>query len=87
MRSLFLLAASAVSLAACSSGSPAPAGSTAAAPVAARPARSASDSRVRTLRGTVPPELAANARTLNAPATTLAALRGRVVFVQFAFPT
>jgi hypothetical protein len=50
-------------------------------------ARSTADSRVRSFRGQVPPELAPDARWLNAPRATLASLRGRVVFVQFAFPT
>jgi len=37
--------------------------------------------------GQAPPEFAEDVRWLNAPPTTLAALRGRAVFVQFAFPT
>ncbi len=45
------------------------------------------DSRVRTYRGRTPPELAADARWLNAPPSSLAGLRGRVVYLQFAFPT
>jgi hypothetical protein len=35
----------------------------------------------------VPPAFAPDARWLNAPPATLASLRGRVLFVQFAFPT
>jgi len=50
--------------------------------------RSTSDPRVRSLRGTTPPALPANGTWLNARGpTSLAALRGRVVYVQFAFPT
>lgn len=45
------------------------------------------DSRVRTFRGRTPPELASDARWLNAPPSSLAGLRGRVVYLQFAFPT
>jgi hypothetical protein len=41
----------------------------------------------RPLRGQAPPEMTGDVRWLNAPATTLAGLRGKVVFVQFAFPT
>jgi hypothetical protein len=48
---------------------------------------STDDARVRTFRGTVPPEIPADARFLNAPPATLATLRGRVVLLQFAFPT
>jgi hypothetical protein len=54
---------------------------------ASSPARSTSDARVRSFRGQVPPEIAPDARWLNAPPRTLASLRGRVVYVQFAFPT
>jgi hypothetical protein len=49
--------------------------------------QSAADPRVKSLKGQPPPEFAGDARWLNAPATSLAALRGKVVFVQFAFPT
>jgi hypothetical protein len=45
------------------------------------------DSRVAPLRGLPPHEFSGDVRWLNAPATTLAALRGKVVFLQFAFPT
>jgi hypothetical protein len=48
---------------------------------------STTDSRVRSFRGQAPPELSPDARSLNAPPATLASLRGRVVYVQFAFPT
>jgi hypothetical protein len=61
-----------VMLAACSSGAA---------------TRGVSDARVRSFVGQAPPELAADARWLNAPPSTLAGLRGRVVFLQFAFPT
>jgi hypothetical protein len=57
------------------------------APPSGGRAASTDDPRVRSFQGQVPPELSADVRWLNAPASTLAALRGRVVFVQFAFPT
>jgi hypothetical protein len=72
MRRLLVLAVAGLSLAACSSSGA---------------ARSTSDSRVRSFLGRIPPDLAPDARALNATPTTLAALRGRVVYVQFAFPT
>jgi len=50
-------------------------------------APSTSDARVAKRVGQAPPELGSDLRWLNAPPTTLAALRGRVVYVQFAFPT
>jgi hypothetical protein len=75
MRPPFPLAIGALLLSACTSGA------------GVGGARSTDDARVRSLRGQVPPELAADARWLGAPPTSLAALRGRVVFVQFAFPT
>jgi hypothetical protein len=59
-------------------------------PSATRPSpggRSTADARVRSFAGRVPPELAPDARWLGAPPSSLAALRGRVVYVQFAFPT
>jgi hypothetical protein len=49
--------------------------------------RSTEDPRVRSLRGQVPPELAGDVMWSNSPPTSLAGLRGRVVYVQFAFPT
>jgi hypothetical protein len=50
--------------------------------------RSTSDPRVRSFAGQVPPALAADGTWLNVAApTSLAAQRGRVVYVQFAFPT
>ncbi len=49
--------------------------------------RPPTDARVLSLLGQVPPELDAGARWLNVPPSSLAALRGRVVFLQFAFPT
>jgi len=58
-----------------------------AAPREGAPGRSTDDARVRRLVGTVPPELAADARWIQGSGTTLAALRGRVAYVQFAFPT
>jgi len=50
--------------------------------------RSASDARVQSFLGQAPPD-AFTAGTWVGPAgpTSLAALRGRVVYVQFAFPT
>jgi hypothetical protein len=72
MRGSSLLVLAAATLAACTSGGP---------------ARSPTDARVRSYQGTVPPEVSPDARTLNAEPATLAALRGRVVYVQFAFPT
>jgi hypothetical protein len=49
--------------------------------------RSTADPRVRSFMGQVPPELAGGARLNAAAPPSLAALRGRVVYVQFAFPT
>ncbi len=72
MRNLSLLFAMALACAACAS----PDGG-----------RSTLDARVQTFRGRTPPELSADVRWLNAPPSTLSALRGRVVYVQFAFPT
>ncbi len=72
MRNPLTLAVLALLLAACASPSGGP---------------STLDSRVRSFRGRTPPELAADARWLNAPPSTLSALRGRVVYLQFAFPT
>jgi len=71
MRPIPLLFLSAV-LAGCTSGGSAP--STASPPASQR-------------AGQAPPEFADDVRWLNAPPTTLAGLRGRAVFVQFAFPT
>ncbi len=47
----------------------------------------AKNARVRSFLGRMPPEIAPDARWLDAPPSSLAALRGRVVYVQFAFPT
>ena len=61
------------------------------APTGTRPtapgASEARDARVRSFLGRVPPEIAPDARWIGAPAASLAALRGRVVYLQFAFPT
>jgi hypothetical protein len=73
MRRLAVLALGTLLLAGCSSP--------------AAPRGGGSDPRVLSLMGQTPPEVAPDARWLNAPPTTLAGLRGRVVFVQFAFPT
>jgi hypothetical protein len=77
-----------LSVVACSSGGPPPpppGGATVAAtPV---PGRRTSDPRVRSFLGRPPPELSSDARWLNAAPSSLAAMKGRVVFVQFAFPT
>lgn len=45
------------------------------------------DSRVPKRVAQTLPEFAPEARWLNAPPASLASLRGRVLFVQFAFPT
>ena len=45
------------------------------------------DARVRSFLGQAPPDLAAEARWLRTAPTSLAAHRGQVVFLQFAFPT
>ncbi len=45
------------------------------------------DPRVLALLGQTPPEVPADVRWLNGQPASLAALRGRVVFLQFAFPT
>jgi hypothetical protein len=75
-----LLVLACIVAAGCSSGGPSPASSRSGAP-------RASDSRVKPLRGQPPPEFTSDVRWLDTPPTTLAALRGKVVFVQFAFPT
>ncbi|MHC5010205.1 MAG: hypothetical protein ACYTG6_04545 [Planctomycetota bacterium] len=50
--------------------------------------RSTSDDRVRSFMGEVPPELPSTGTWTNVgQPTSLAALRGRVVYLQFAFPT
>jgi hypothetical protein len=49
--------------------------------------RPTTDSRVHSLQGRAPPEFTPDARWLNAPPASLASMRGRVLFVQFAFPT
>lgn len=49
--------------------------------------RASTDARVHSFFGQAPPEIAADVRWLNAQPASLAALGGRVVFVQFAFPT
>ena len=57
-------------------------------PAVPRAARSTDDPRVQSFEGKPPPDLAIDAMWLNAPATSsLAAMRGRVVYLQFAFPT
>jgi hypothetical protein len=84
-----LAAGAALVLAACSS----PSGGGGATAQATRPspgrspAPSTSDSRVRSFLGRPPPEIAPDARWLDGPPAPLASLRGRVVYVQFAFPT
>lgn len=79
----FLLGA--LLLAACSNASaPAPGPASAAAPAG----RSTSDSRVQSFLGRTPPDaFTGGAWVGRAGPTSLAALRGRVVYVQFAFPT
>ena len=67
----------ALPLAGCASGSSG--SSSAASP--------STDARVRSFLGQAPPDLAAEARWLRTPPTSLAAHRGQVVFLQFAFPT
>lgn len=49
--------------------------------------RASTDARVHSFFGQAPPEIAADVRWLNAQPISLAALGGRVVFLQFAFPT
>jgi len=49
--------------------------------------QASTDARVHSFFGQTPPEIAADVRWLNAQPASLAALVGRVVFVQFAFPT
>jgi hypothetical protein len=61
-----------------SSGADAPAGDS---------GRSTSDPRVRSFLGQVPPELGADLRWVMRAPAPLASLQGRVVFLQFAFPT
>jgi hypothetical protein len=85
MRTIGVLAFAAAVAAGCSSGGPS-GGAAGGAPSAAASQRAA-DPRVRPLRGQAPPEFTSDVRWLNAPATPLAGLRGRAVFVQFAFPT
>ena len=48
--------------------------------------RSTSDARVRSFRGQTPPELPTDGVWLGGGGS-LASLRGRVVYVQFTFPT
>ena len=56
-------------------------------PRAATGGRSTTDSRVKSYMGQVPPDVFQNGTWVSrAGETSLAALRGRVVFVQFAFP-
>jgi hypothetical protein len=83
-----LAAGAALLLAACSSPSGG-GGATAQAtrPSPGRSAPSTSDSRVRSFLGRPPPEIAPDVRWLDGPPAPLASLRGRVVYVQFAFPT
>jgi hypothetical protein len=90
MRLPALLGAGALAslLCACSS----PSGGGGATAQATRPSPGASvpstsDSRVRSFLGRPPPEIAPDARWLDGPPAPLASLRGRVVYVQFAFPT
>jgi hypothetical protein len=45
------------------------------------------DARVHSLRAQTPPDFTPDARWLNAPSASLASMSGRVLFVQFAFPT
>jgi len=74
---LVLLLALAV-LAACSSRAPA------AAPTGGR---STSDARVKSFQGQPPPDVFTNGTWVSRSGpTSLAALRGRVVYLQFAFP-
>ena len=55
---------------------------------AARGGRSTQDARVRSFAGRTPPDVFTNGTWVGrAGPTSLAALRGRVVYVQFAFPT
>ena len=76
IRPAFAAALLAVVLAACSSPGSSP-GSR----------KASTDARVHSFLGQTPPEIAADVRWLNAQPASLAALRGRVVFLQFAFPT
>ena len=48
--------------------------------------RSTADSRVRSFKGTVPPELPQTS-WMRSDVSSLAQLRGQVVYLQFAFPT
>ena len=50
--------------------------------------RSTRDARVKSYLGQLPPELSSDGVWIGVDGlTTLAALRGRVVYLQFAFPT
>ena len=76
-----LLLLSAAVIAACSNAGPAPAGRTAAG------SRSTSDARVKSFAGQTPPDVFTDGTWVSkAGPTSLAALRGRVVYLQFAFP-
>lgn len=81
MRTTILLALAAAGLVACAAPKGAPPSST------GRPPAQRHDSRVRSFVGQVPPEIAGDARWLSGAPSSLAALRGRVVYLQFAFPT
>jgi hypothetical protein len=83
LSSVAALAALTLGACASSAGAP-PAGASGAGPSAS--GRSTTDARVRSFVGQPPPELGELAWG-PAPATSLAAQRGRVVFLQFAFPT
>ncbi len=75
-----LLAAVLLAATACSSSSPP-------GPRSAPSGRSTTDSRVKSYMGQVPPDVFQNGTWVSrAGETSLAALRGRVVYVQFAFP-
>jgi len=67
----------ALPLAGCASGSSGSGG-------AASPS---TDARVRSFLGQAPPDMAAEARWLRSGPSSLAAHKGQVVFLQFAFPT
>jgi hypothetical protein len=82
MRLLVALVAVAALAAGCSAGPSAGPSSG-----AAGTARRAADPRVRSFMGQALPDVTGDVRWLNVPPTTLGALRGRVVFLQFAFPT
>lgn len=72
---------SVVVLSACSNATPAPVGTASAG------TRSTTDARVKSFMGQVPPDVLTNGTWVSrAGPTSLAALRGRVVYLQFAFP-